>query len=108
MKKMKKVNYVFIDLLKHNENKREGESPSLRNKERDKMTKRQIEELEYQFNYYSRRFALYEDERDENRAGMTALQRAVRIFGYKFVSKGMVEMEYKMKYEEYELVEINE
>ena len=70
------------------------------------MTKRQIEELEYQFNYYSRRFALYEDE--ENRAGMTALQRAVRIFGYKFVSKGMVEMEYKMKYEEYELVEINE
>ena len=48
------------------------------------------------------------DERDENRASMTALQRAVKIFGYKFVSKGMVEMEYKMKYEEYELVEINE
>ena len=39
---------------------------------------------------------------------MTALQRAVKIFGYKFVMKGMVEMEYKMKYEEYELVEINE
>ena len=73
-----------------------------------KMTKEQIAELEYQFNYYSRRFALYEDERDENRASMTALQRAVKIFGYKFVSKGMVEMEYKMKYEEYELVEINE
>ena len=70
------------------------------------MTKRQIEELEYQFNYYSRRFALYED--DENRASMTALQRAVKIFGYKFVSKGMVEMEYKMKYEEYELVKIND
>ena len=72
------------------------------------MTERQIEELEYQFNYYSRRFALYEDERDENHASMTALQRAVKIFGYKFVSKGMVEMEYKMEYEEYELVEINE
>lgn len=72
------------------------------------MTKRQIAELEYQFNYYSRRFALYEDERDENHASMKALQRAVKIFGYKFVSKGMVEMEYKMEYEEYELVEINE
>ncbi len=72
------------------------------------MTERQIAELEYQFNYYSRRFALYEDERDENHASMTALQRAVKIFGYKFVSKGMVEMEYKMEYEEYELVEINE
>ncbi len=72
------------------------------------MTKRQIEELEYQFNYYSRRFALYEDERDENNASMKALQRAVKIFGYKFVEKGMVEMEYKMEYEEYELVEINE
>ena len=72
------------------------------------MTKRQIEELKCQLNYYSRRFALYEDERDENRARMNTLQRAVKIFGYKFVSKGMVEMEYKMKYEEYELVEINE
>ena len=72
------------------------------------MTKRQIEELEYQFNYHSRRFALYEDERDENNASMKALQRAVKIFGYKFVEKGMVEMEYKMEYEEYELVEINE
>ena len=80
----------------------------IRDKEKPKMTRRQIEELEYQFNYYSRRFALYEDERDENRAGMTALQRAVKIFGYKFVMKGIVEMEYKMKYEEYELVEINE
>ena len=72
------------------------------------MTKEQIEQLEYQFNYYSRRFALYEDERDENNASMKALQRAVKIFGYKFVEKGMVEMEYKMKYQEYELVEINE
>lgn len=72
------------------------------------MTKRQIEELEYEFNYYSRRFALYEDERDENHARMNTLQRAVKIFGYKFVEKGMVEMEYKMKYQEYELVEINE
>ena len=72
------------------------------------MTKRQIEELEYQFNYYSRRFALYEDERDENHASMTALQRAVKIFGYKFIEKSMVEMEYKMKYEEYKLVKINE
>ena len=72
------------------------------------MTNEQIAELEYQFNYYSKRFALYEDERDENRASMTALQRAVKIFGYKFVMKGMVEMAYKMKYEEYELVEINE
>ena len=72
------------------------------------MTIRQLEELEYEFNYYSRRFALYEDERDENHARMNTLQRAVKIFGYKFVSKGMVEMEYKMKYEEYELVEINE
>ena len=72
------------------------------------MTKEQIEQLEYQFNYYSRRFALYEDERDENNASMKALQRAVKILGYKFVEKGMVEMEYKMKYQEYELVEINE
>ena len=72
------------------------------------MTKRQIEELEYQFNYYSRRFALYEDERNENQASMKALQRAVKIFGYEFVKKGMVEMEYKMEYEEYELVKINE
>ena len=71
------------------------------------MTKRQIEELEYQFNYYSRRFALYEDERDENHASMTALQRAVKIFGYKFVVKGK-EMAYLIEYEEYELVEINE
>ena len=72
------------------------------------MTKEQIAELEYQFNYYSRRFALYEDERDENHASMTALQRAVKIFGYKFIEKSMVEMEYKMKYEEYKLVKINE
>ena len=72
------------------------------------MTNEQIAELEYQFNYYSKRFELYEDERDENHASMTALQRAVKIFGYKFVSKGMVEMEYKMKYEEYELVKIND
>ena len=71
------------------------------------MTKEQIEELEYQFNYYSKRFALYEDERDENRASMTALQRAVKIFGYKFVSKGMAKMAYLIEYEEYELVEIN-
>ena len=80
----------------------------IRDKEKPKMTKEQIAELEYQFNYYSKRFALYEDERDDNRASMTALQRAVKIFGYKFVSKGMVEMEYKMKYEEYELVKIND
>ena len=72
------------------------------------MTKRQLEELEYQFNSYSRRFALYEDERDENRASMTALQRAVKIFGYKFVSKGMAKMAYLMEYEEYELVKIND
>ena len=72
------------------------------------MTKEQIAELEYQFNYYSRRYALYEDERDENHASMTALQRAVKIFGYKFVSKGMAKMAYLMEYEEYELVEINE
>ena len=72
------------------------------------MTKEQIAELEYQFNYYSRRFALYEDERDENHASMTALQRAVKIFGYKFVSKGMAKMAYLMEYEEYGLVKINE
>ena len=72
------------------------------------MTKQQIAELEYQFNYYSRRFALYEDARDENRASMTALQRAVKIFGYKFVMKGMAEMAYKMEYEEYEIVKIND
>ena len=71
------------------------------------MTKRQIEELEYQFNYYSRRFALYEDERDENHASMTALQRAVKIFGYKFVVKGKT-MAYLIEYEEYELVKIND
>ena len=71
------------------------------------MTKEQIEQLEYQFNYYSRRFALYEDERDENHASMTALQRAVKIFGYKFVVKGK-EMAYLIEYEEYGLVEINE
>ena len=72
------------------------------------MTKEQIAEFEYLFNYYSKRFALYEDEREENRYSMIALKRAVKIFGYKFVMKGMVEMEYKMEYEEYELVEINE
>ena len=71
------------------------------------MTKEQIEQLEYQFNYYSRRFALYEDERDENHASMTALQGAVKIFGYKFVVKGK-EMAYLIEYEEYVLVEINE
>ena len=72
------------------------------------MTKEQIEQLEYQFNYYAKRFALYEDERDENRASMTALKRAVKSFGYEFVSKGMAKMAYKMEYEEYELVKINE
>ncbi len=72
------------------------------------MTKEQIEQLEYQFNYYSRRFALYEDERYENRARMNTLQRAVKIFGYKFVSKGMAKMAYLIEYEEYELVKINE
>lgn len=71
------------------------------------MTEEQKKELENQFNYYSRRFALYKDERDENHASMTALQRAVKIFGYKFVSKGMVKMAYLIKYEEYELVKIN-
>ena len=40
------------------------------------MTKEQIAELEYQFNYYSKRFALYEDERVENRASMTALKKS--------------------------------
>ena len=69
------------------------------------MTKEQIAELEYQFNYYSRRFALYEDERDENHASMTALQRAVKIFGYKFEEKGMVNS-YGLEYPEYGLVEI--
>ena len=71
------------------------------------MTKEQIEQLEYQFNYYSRRFALYEDERDENHASMTALQRAVKIFGYKFIVKGKA-IAYLIEYEEYELVKINE
>ena len=71
------------------------------------MTKRQIEELEYEFNYYSRRFALYEDERDENRASMTALQRAVKIFGYKFVVKDTMN-EYGTEYKIYELVKISE
>ena len=51
-----------------------------KDKEKPKMTKIQIEQLEYQFNYYSRRFALYEDERYENRARMNTLQRAVKIF----------------------------
>ena len=71
------------------------------------MTKEQIAELEYQFNYYSRRFALYEDERDENRASMTALKRAVKIFGYKFEPKGIVN-EYGIAYQKFELVKINE
>ena len=71
------------------------------------MTERQIAEFEYLFNYYSRRFALYEDERDENRASMTALQRAVKIFGYAFVEKGMANS-YGLEYPEYALVEINE
>lgn len=69
------------------------------------MTERQIAELEYQFNYYSRRFALYEDERDENPASMTALQRAVKIFGYAFVEKGMANS-YGLEYPEYNLVRI--
>ena len=75
------------------------------------MDEEKIKELEYLFNYYSRRYSLYVHEREECHVNMTALQtlqRAVKIFGYKFVSKGMVEMEYKMKYEEYELVEVNE
>ena len=71
------------------------------------MTKEQIAELEYQFNYYSRRFALYEDERDENNASMTALQRAVKIFGYKFESKGVVSL-FGIIYTEYKLVKIEE
>ena len=70
------------------------------------MTKIQIEQLEYQFNYYSRRFALYEDERYENRARMNTLQRAVKIFGYAFVEKGMANS-YGLEYPEYGLVEIN-
>ena len=78
----------------------------IRDKEKPKMTKEQIAELEYQFNYYSRRFALYEDERDENHASMTALQRAVKIFGYKFEEKGMANS-YGLEYPEYVLVEIN-
>ena len=71
------------------------------------MTKEQIAELEYQFNYYSRRFALYEDERNENHASMKALQRAVKIFGYKFEPKGIVN-EYGIAYQKFELVKINE
>ena len=67
------------------------------------MTKEQIAELEYQFNYYSRRFELYEDERFENRASMKALQRAVKIFGYEFVEKGMANL-YGLEYPEYALV----
>lgn len=39
MKNMKEVNYVFIDLLKSNENKREGESLP-RNKEINKNGKK--------------------------------------------------------------------
>ena len=72
------------------------------------MVEEQKKELENLFNYYSRRFALYKDERDENHASMTALQIAVKIFGYKFVSKGMAKMVYLIEYEEYELVKINE
>ena len=71
------------------------------------MTKEQIEQLEYQFNYYSLRFALYEDERDENHASMTALQRVVKLFGYKFKRKG-VENVYGTECEQYELVKIDE
>ena len=35
-------------------------------------------------------------------------KRQIEELEYQFVMKGMVEMEYKMKYEEYELVEDNE
>ena len=70
------------------------------------MTKEQIAELEYQFNYYSRRFALYEDEKNENHASMTALQRAVKIFGYTFVEKCMENL-FGLEYPKYVLVEIN-
>lgn len=71
------------------------------------MTEEEIAKFEYQFNYYSKRFALYEDERDENRASMTALKRAVKIFGYKFEPKGIVN-EYGIAYQKFELVKINE
>lgn len=72
--------------------------------------KEQIAKLEYLFNYYSRRYSLYVYERNERHANMTALQtlqRAVKIFGYKFVVKGMAMSSYR-EYQVYELVKINE
>ena len=73
------------------------------------MTEEQIAELECLFNYYSYRYSLYVHEREERHANMTVLQtlqRAVKIFGYKFVVKGMA-MSYR-EYHVYELVKINE
>lgn len=70
------------------------------------MTSEEIAELECLFNYYSRRYSVYADERDEHHASMTALQNAVKILGYKFVVKGMA-MSYR-EYQVYELVKINE
>ena len=69
------------------------------------MEKENIEELECMCNYHSRQYYLYDDERDEHFASMATLQGAVKIFGYRFVEKGMAKS-YR-EYPVYELVEIN-
>ena len=73
------------------------------------MDKEKIKELEYLFNYYSRRCSLYKYEREEHHVNMTALQTlqiAVKTFGYRFVEKGTIN-EYGTEYKIYELVKIN-
>lgn len=74
------------------------------------MDEEKIKELEYLFNYYSRRYSLYVHEREEHHVNMTALQTlqiAVKAFGYKFVVKGTTTDEYGTEYKIYELVKIN-
>lgn len=74
------------------------------------MDEEKIKELEYLFNYYSRRYSLYVHEREEHHVNMTALQTlqiAVKTFGYKFVVKGTAIDEYGTEYKIYKLVKIN-
>ena len=71
------------------------------------MTEEEIAKFEYLFNCYSARFSLYDNEKEELISRMGALKSAVKIFGYKFEPKGIVN-EYGFAYQKFELVKINE
>ena len=71
------------------------------------MTEEEIAKFEYLFNCYSARFSLYDNEKKELISRMGALKSAVKIFGYKFEPKGIVN-EYGFAYQKFELVKINE